>query len=95
MYKFTEYFGWLNLVSVLLLFMAMPFIDSPPFHEKGSLLSVLVIQFAVSAAIVYASRQKQQGTDIGEKAYPASLASYVLFILIVYQWTVDSIEKAL
>lgn len=86
MYKITEYFGWFNLVTAFMVLVGLPFLGHARFHDKSAVVLILLMQGVVSAAMIYASRQKSRGSVIGDKAYPASIASYVLFALIGYRW---------
>jgi hypothetical protein len=86
MYRLTEYFGWMNAVPGLLTLLVLPFITLPGSQPRGSWAGMLILHLVVSAALVFASRQKQSGADIGHKAYPACLVAYGLFILMAYRW---------
>ncbi|WP_421868699.1 hypothetical protein [Motiliproteus sp.] len=85
-YRLTELFGWLNLLLALLSVLALPMIEPPAGMEKLSLGSVQFLWILVAAAMTYASKQKLLGSDIGHKAYPATLAAYLLFALICYRY---------
>lgn len=85
-YKLTEAFGWLNLLLAALSVLALPLVELPAGMERLSLGSVQFLWILVAAAMTYASRQKLLGSDIGHKAYPATLAAYLLFILICYRY---------
>jgi hypothetical protein len=49
---------------------------------------LMAIHGLVSTAMIYASVQKKRGSDIGEKAYPAALMSYVLWLCMAMRWLV-------
>lgn len=86
MYKFTEYFGWLNLLAAAIGLGGSPFISLPEKLNPGALVFILALMGIVSAAIIFASRQKRAGTDIGDKAYPATLAAYLLWAVMAFNW---------
>ena len=86
MYKATQYFGWLNLVAAAIGLIASPMIELPEKLNPGALVFILVLMGIVSAAMIFASKQKAAGTDIGDKAYPATLAAYVLWAVMAYNW---------
>lgn len=48
--------------------------------------SLMILQALVSAAMVYAGREKIRGSDLGKKAFPASLMSYVLWLCMTLRW---------
>ncbi|MBV1888622.1 MAG: hypothetical protein KUG67_00045 [Proteobacteria bacterium] len=91
LYKGTMYFGWLNIVAAVLYLIVMPFYDLSAHtilaqHSKASIASMAFLQFLVGGSLVYSSKQRLIGSDLGEKAYPASLVSFLLFALIGSQW---------
>lgn len=86
MYKITEYFGWLNLIAAAIGLIASPLVELPEKLNPGALVFILVLMGIVSAAMVFASRQKAVGTDIGDKAYPATLGAYVLWAVMTFNW---------
>ena len=86
MYKLTEYFGWLNLIAAAIGLAVSPFVELPEKLNPGALIFILVLMAIVSAALVFASRQRAAGTDIGEKAYPATVAAYVLWAVMAFNW---------
>ena len=85
-YKCTEYFGWLHLLPALLCLALLPFIETPPEYSKASIAALAFLLCLVGGSLAYSSKQRIRGTDLGEKAYPASLVSYLLFVLIGAQW---------
>ena len=85
-YKITASFGWLNIVFSLCGIATVLLQGSIPSYRTEAIMMVFLLQSVIGASIVYASKQKAAGTDIGEKAYPATLAAYVLFALFVYRW---------
>ncbi|MDF1643563.1 MAG: hypothetical protein P1U80_05205 [Pseudomonadales bacterium] len=90
-YKSTMYFGWLNVVGALLCLVTMPFYDLAAHgllaqHSGASIASMAFLQCLVGGSLVYSSKQRVLGSDLGEKAYPASLVSFLLFALIGSQW---------
>lgn len=86
MYKLTECFGWLNLLAMGIGLLASPWIELPAKLNPGALLFILILGLVVAAAMVFASRQKAADTDIGDKAYPATLAAYVLWAVTAFNW---------
>lgn len=86
MYKLTEIFGWVNLVAAAAGLVATPLVQLPQKLNPGALVFILVLMGIVSAAMIFASRQKAAGTDIGDKAYPATLAAYVLWAVLAFNW---------
>lgn len=86
MYKLTEYFGWLNLVVMTIGLMSSPWIERPEKLNAGALVFILILGGLVASAIIFASRQKAAGTDIGDKAYPATLAAYILWAVTAFNW---------
>ncbi|MBL4584702.1 MAG: hypothetical protein JKX83_08805 [Pseudomonadales bacterium] len=85
-YKCTEYFGWLHFLPALLCLAVLPFYDVPVTLSKASVGATAFLLTLVGGSLIYSSRQQFMGTDLGEKAYPASLVSYLLFVLIGAQW---------
>ncbi|MBV1914534.1 MAG: hypothetical protein KUG72_04060 [Pseudomonadales bacterium] len=85
-YRCTGYFGWINLLPALLCLAALPFFDTPPAYSKASIAALALLLCLVGGSMAYSSKQRLMGTDLGEKAYPASLVSYLLFVLIGSQW---------
>lgn len=56
-------------------------------NSKTETAVFLGFMFAVSnAAIAYSVHMIRKGKDIGHKAYPASLVSLLLVILMIYRW---------
>lgn len=91
MYRFSEYFGWLNIALPIGILLWLPFTEAALSHDKASLTSILIMQILVGSSMVYSSRKKSQGLEIGYKAYPASIAAFVLFALIAYRWFVSGV----
>jgi len=85
-YKITASFGWLNIIFSLCGIATVIFQGSIQGYRTEAVMMVLLLQSIIGASIIYASHQKTAGTDIGEKAYPATLAAYILFALFVYRW---------
>ncbi|CAA0102095.1 hypothetical protein [Zhongshania aliphaticivorans] len=48
--------------------------------------SLMIFHVLVSAAIVYATKEKMRGSDLGHKAFPASIMSYVLWLCMALRW---------
>ena len=86
LYKCTGYFGWLHLLPALFSLAALPFYEASPQYSKASIAALSFLLFLVGGSLAYSSHQRVKGTDLGEKAYPASLVSYLLFVLIGSQW---------
>ena len=86
MYKLTEIFGWLNLLAAAIGLTASPFVTLPEPLKAGAWVFILVLMAIVAAAIIFASKQKAAGSDIGEKAYPATLAAYILWAVMAFNW---------
>lgn len=86
MYKLTEYFGWLNLLAAAVGLVASPFAELPEKLNPGALVFILILMGVVAAAMIFASKQKAAGSDIGDKAYPATLAAYVLWAVMAFNW---------
>jgi hypothetical protein len=86
MYKFTELFGWCNVIPALISIAIFPWLEKPVFSTKESIITLLLLQIMVGGAMVYSSKQKLRGTNIGDKIYPASIASYILLMLVTYRW---------
>jgi hypothetical protein len=86
MYKVTAFFGWINLIAVTIGLSATPLITLPERIGSDSLIFMLGLLGLISAALIFASNQKSEGTDIGEKAYPASIAAYVLWTAMAFNW---------
>lgn len=49
-------------------------------------LSLMILHGLVSAVLMYAAREKQRGSDLGYKAFPASIMSYVLWLCMFLRW---------
>lgn len=86
MYKATAFFGWINLMAATVGLGASSLIQLPAGITKGALIFMLALLGMISTAIIFASNQKTQGTDIGDKAYPATLAAYVLWAAMALNW---------
>lgn len=85
-YKITASFGWLNIVFSLCGMATVLIQGGIQGYRTEAIMMALLLQSTIGASIVYASHQKAAGTDIGEKAYPATLAAYILFALFIYRW---------
>lgn len=87
LYRYTELFGWTNLPIVfgLLTGRAMPpeLTATVPYT---SVVMIALLELLVSAGLIYASRQKQAGSPIGHKVYPATLVAYGLWLLMAVRW---------
>jgi hypothetical protein len=83
-YKITEWVGWANLPVIAAIVTGL--LGAPLGMPYSSAVSMALLQLLVSAALIYTSRQKQLGTDIGHKSYPATLVAYVLWVLMVLHW---------
>lgn len=78
-------FGLLNgLLLLLAVFVPLPINGHEYGWEQAS--SLLFLHGLVSAAMVYAALEKQRGSDLGHKAFPASIMSYVLWLCMVLRW---------
>jgi len=86
MYKLTAFFGWINLMAATIGLSATPLITLPEKTTSGALIFILALLGIVSVALIFASRQRAEGTDIGEKAYPATIAAYVLWAVMAFNW---------
>lgn len=86
MYKVTAFFGWIHLMAVTIGLGATPLINLPENIGADALIFMLGLLGLISAALIFSSNQKAKGTDIGEKAYPASLAAYVLWAAMAFNW---------
>jgi hypothetical protein len=86
MYKITAFFGWINLIAVTIGLSATPLITLPQRIGSDALIFMLGLLGLISAALIFASNQKSEGTDIGEKAYPATIAAYVLWSVMAFNW---------
>ena len=86
LYKITERFGWFNCIAAFVCLVGIMMFGTKEGHSIESVSMVLLLQAVIGASIVYSSQQKLEGTDIGDKAYPATLMAYVLFILFAYRW---------
>lgn len=86
MYKLTAFFGWINLMAATIGLSATQLLKLPENIGSDSVIFMLALQGLISAAIIFASRQKAEGTDIGEKAYPATIAAYILWAVMAFNW---------
>jgi len=86
MYKLTAFFGWINLMAATIGLAASPLIKLPEKINSGALIFILGLLGLVSVALIFASHQKTAGTDIGEKAYPATIAAYILWAVMAFNW---------
>lgn len=77
-----------GLLNVLLLFIAT--LIPLPFNglEYGwpQTSSLMILQGFVAVAMIYAASEKIRGSDIGRKAFPASIMSYVLWLCMFLRW---------
>ena len=48
--------------------------------------SLMIFHALVSAAMVYAAKEKMRGIDLGHKAFPAAIMSYVLWLCMALRW---------
>lgn len=84
-YRLVAVFGLLNLVALV----ALCFV---PIHVGERLYSwpqaagQMLLQALVAVALIYAGQQRLIGSDIGEKAYPAALVSYLLWACMMLRW---------
>jgi hypothetical protein len=46
----------------------------------------MLLHLLVAAALVYAGHQQLARSDIGQKAYPAALVSYLLWSCMMFRW---------
>lgn len=86
MYKFTAFFGWINLMGATIGLAATPMLPLPEKINSGALIFILALLGIVSVALIFSSHQRAEGTDIGEKAYPATIAAYVLWAVMAFNW---------
>ena len=86
MYKLTAFFGWINLMAATIGLSATPLLTLPEKIGSDALIFMLGLLGLISAALIFASNQKREGTDIGEKAYPATIAAYVLWTVMAFNW---------
>lgn len=86
----TSRFAKFNGLFAILGLAALPWTTIPQAMDKMAVGSLLLMQLVVSASMLYCAEQKIKGSDIGHKAYPASLASYLLWLLISYRWYTES-----
>ena len=86
MYWLTERFGTLLMLLACLALIAGLAWSVPSRLTLTGFVSVILMQFAVGAAMTYASRQKIRGTEIGHKVYPATLVAFLLWLLIFCRW---------
>ncbi len=84
---FVEIFGWCGVLTSVLLGAFLPWVDiSTYINVENGIEMILIMQIGVSAFLVYASRLKRFGIELGDKLYPASFASFVLYVLIAQRW---------
>ncbi len=48
--------------------------------------AMMILHGVVSAVLAYAAQQKRLATEIGDKAYPAALVSYLLWACMMWRW---------
>ncbi|MBB3167279.1 hypothetical protein [Simiduia aestuariiviva] len=80
------YFGWLNLAvaaSAACLWIWQP--HWLPYNGHGMGFT-LILQGVVAAAMIFAVKQRQAGTLLGSKAFPATMVAYGLFLLMALRW---------
>ena len=78
-------FGLLNsLLLIVVLF--SPLAVNGHLYGWQQASSLMILHALVSAAMVYAALEKQRGSDLGQKAFPASILSYVLWLCMVLRW---------
>lgn len=77
-------FAWLNLLWVLVagLIAWLAPAGLPELLRRDDLAFTLLLQAAVSAAILFTGHQLRAGTDLGHKALPAVLVAYGLWLLM-------------
>lgn len=73
--------AWLLLIAAL-----MPLSFNGLEYGWSQASSLMILQGLVAAAMIYAAREKIRGSEIGRKAFPASIMSYVLWLCMVLRW---------
>lgn len=84
-------FGWVNValcIAVALAGLGGPS-DWLPLQGQG-LWFTLVLQLAVSGALIFAAAEKRAGNLLGIKTFPATLVAYGLFLLMASRWLSDA-----
>ena len=82
----VSHFGWLNIIFATTLCITALFAPAWIDNSKPGLFFTLGLQALVSVVLIVTGQQLKAGTDIGHKAYPASLVAYGLFILMAARW---------
>ena len=83
--RITMAFGLLNALLLLIAtLMPLPFNGLEYGWSQAS--SLMILQGVVTAAMIYAASEKLRGSDIGLKAFPASIMSYVLWLCMFLRW---------
>lgn len=86
MYTLTQFLGWYSMLSAVVVGGMYFYADQEHSFSTQGLLSVLAMQIAIGAYLVYASKQKSRGTEIGHKMYPSSIVACILFGAFAYRW---------
>ena len=84
-FKVFAVFGLFNLLLIAAVLFEPITING---HRYGfSQAAVLIlIQGLIALAMLYAARQKFAGADIADKAFPAVLVAYGLWLCMVWRW---------
>lgn len=83
--RFIQLFALLNLLAIVLGLFVPVTIAGQAYSWRSAELLILV-QAAVSMAMLYAAGQTLAGREIGPKTLPASLVSYVLWLGMLRFW---------
>ncbi len=84
-FKVLALFGLVNFLFIITALLRPISIaeQSYGWHQASVLL---MIQGLIASAMLYAARQKFAKADIADKAYPAVIVAYVLWLCMVWRW---------
>ena len=86
MYKLTKIIGGLSILSAIATVVLATFTELAFLYGVWSFLSVMLMQVIIGSFLLFASIQKENGTELSVKIYPASIMCMVLFFAFSYRW---------
>jgi hypothetical protein len=84
-FKVLALFGFINLFFIVVALISPISLAGHDYAWPQAAVLIL-IQGLVALAMLYVARQKFAGADIADKAYPAVVVAYVLWLCMVWRW---------
>lgn len=76
----------ITLVAIPFLAMVLPMSLAGAAYTWSSAALLLALQWLVGGALLYAALEKRRGTELGDKLFPASVMSVVLWMAMLSFW---------